>query len=555
MRVNVISVLVSLALCFSLVSVLAMPATRSVEANPFRVFDWQLGEMTSNLGNNVRSLTIEPGTEIVQFAGDDLIMGSGVIWGGFCTAGGGVGTVSGAGMQFEMTSYFNSPQFTCNCQPTPDGGSTCQVVGYAVSPSVYDDRSGNRFGTVSVGDLLFDGTYYPTNGTNYMVSTWGQGIFGDSILIGKSVVETGSDNIPVSTNIVRWYAGPTEISGPYPIVINQMYTSGNAHALASESSQNRDQDEYIQFDTSNGFNNFSTPAADAAAANYVTNVSGYGTVFGGYAGDNTTPTASITTTINYVQVPSNANRGWSAGTFTYTGYDGTTIHGSLANDFYGKAYMFATLDGTVDGKEYYMEFQPSSDPLKHTMTGSLYVLEQSESQLWTATNTGYATLVPTSGTMENLRAVNVPSEAVATQPANIAFPHGLFEFNIAGLTDGESVTVMLTLPQAVPATARYWKYGPTPSNHTPHWYQIAMGDNDGDNVITITLVDGGLGDDDLEANGTIVDQGGPGWPWPSGGGGGHSAPVFPSIYIGIGAALGAGILAYSVRRRMGNKVG
>lgn len=33
-------------------------------------------------------------------------------------------------------------------------------------------------------------------------------------------------------------------------------------------------------------------------------------------------------------------------------------------------------------------------------------------------------------------------------------------------------------------------------------------------------------------------------------GGAHSAPVFPSIYIGIGAALGAGIVAYFVRRRL-----
>jgi hypothetical protein len=30
------------------------------------------------------------------------------------------------------------------------------------------------------------------------------------------------------------------------------------------------------------------------------------------------------------------------------------------------------------------------------------------------------------------------------------------------------------------------------------------------NVATFTIVDGGLGDDDLVANGTIVDQGGPG---------------------------------------------
>ena len=44
-----------------------------------------------------------------------------------------------------------------------------------------------------------------------------------------------------------------------------------------------------------------------------------------------------------------------------------------------------------------------------------------------------------------------------------------------------------------------------------------MGDNDGDNVITIELTDGGLGDDDLTANGTIVDDGGPGYYIPVGG--------------------------------------
>ena len=37
-----------------------------------------------------------------------------------------------------------------------------------------------------------------------------------------------------------------------------------------------------------------------------------------------------------------------------------------------------------------------------------------------------------------------------------------------------------------------------------------MGSDDGDNVITITLVDGGWGDDDGTGNGLIVDQRGPG---------------------------------------------
>jgi len=54
-----------------------------------------------------------------------------------------------------------------------------------------------------------------------------------------------------------------------------------------------------------------------------------------------------------------------------------------------------------------------------------------------------------------------------------------------------------------------------------HWYQIPIGDDDGDNVITITLTDNGVGDDILTGpDGQIVDQGGPGFPGPA-----PSAPV------------------------------
>ena len=41
------------------------------------------------------------------------------------------------------------------------------------------------------------------------------------------------------------------------------------------------------------------------------------------------------------------------------------------------------------------------------------------------------------------------------------------------------------------------------------------------------------------------------WVWVDDGA--HHAPVFPSIYVGIGAALGAGIVAYAVRRRLASR--
>jgi hypothetical protein len=40
----------------------------------------------------------------------------------------------------------------------------------------------------------------------------------------------------------------------------------------------------------------------------------------------------------------------------------------------------------------------------------------------------------------------------------------------------------------------------------PHWYQLPVTVRD--NVVTFSIIDGGLGDDDMTANGSIVDPGG-----------------------------------------------
>lgn len=88
--------------------------------------------------------------------------------------------------------------------------------------------------------------------------------------------------------------------------------------------------------------------------------------------------------------------------------------------------------------------------------------------------------------------------------------YGLFDFTLATCTPGGTVTVTITYPSALPAGTVYWKYGPTPSNASPNWYQMPA--TVAGNTVTFSITDGGLGDDDLTANGTIVDQGGPGVP-------------------------------------------
>ena len=162
-------------------------------------------------------------------------------------------------------------------------------------------------------------------------------------------------------------------------------------------------------------------------------------------------------------------------------------------------------------------------------------------QVLTATHTGTATLSASSGTIQNLQAVSLGS----LPPPPISkpvFPDGMFSFDITGVSPaGSTVTVDIQLPSGIPANAAYWKY-----DSINGWSQIPYTVVSA-NEIAITLTDGGIGDSDGIANRTITDPGGLGGPGPSGGG---SAPVFPSIYVGIGAALGAGILAYAVRRRL-----
>lgn len=91
--------------------------------------------------------------------------------------------------------------------------------------------------------------------------------------------------------------------------------------------------------------------------------------------------------------------------------------------------------------------------------------------------------------------------------ASVTFPHGTFDFTVNGGTPGFAATLALTFPQSLPPGTRYYKFGPTASDPSPHWYQIPAVVNG--KTVTFSITDGGLGDDDLAANGHIEDAGGP----------------------------------------------
>jgi hypothetical protein len=111
-----------------------------------------------------------------------------------------------------------------------------------------------------------------------------------------------------------------------------------------------------------------------------------------------------------------------------------------------------------------------------------------------------------------------------TEPSGVTFPNGLVTFSITGLQPGARATVQeITTNPGVAPTA-YWKFGPNAPGGAPTWYQWDLatsgtGTGATPEVITVNgtpysgfdleFTDGALGDDDLAANGTVTDPGGP----------------------------------------------
>jgi autotransporter-associated beta strand protein len=127
-------------------------------------------------------------------------------------------------------------------------------------------------------------------------------------------------------------------------------------------------------------------------------------------------------------------------------------------------------------------------------------------------------------------------------PAPTVFPHGLFDFTLGGCTAASTITMTIVYPAALVAGTQYWKYGPTPGPAAAHWYVLPATITG--NTVVFTITDGGLGDDDLLGNGTIVDQGGPGIPGPPG-----SATAIPTLSQWAMALMALLLLAIGMHRR------
>lgn len=123
---------------------------------------------------------------------------------------------------------------------------------------------------------------------------------------------------------------------------------------------------------------------------------------------------------------------------------------------------------------------------------------------------------PDGTVLEDVVATENPSPT--DTPTDADFPVGFLDFNVNGIGAGGSTTVEIFIPEGT-VVNKYLKYGPEPGNPTPHWYSFSYNGTTGAEFfadrIVLHFVDGLRGDDDLAANGIIVDPGAPSFVPPS----------------------------------------
>jgi len=129
----------------------------------------------------------------------------------------------------------------------------------------------------------------------------------------------------------------------------------------------------------------------------------------------------------------------------------------------------------------------------------------------------WVSLAAPSGTvLENVTPTGPPD--FTSLPAGYIFPIGFLSFGITNLPAGGSVTLTNFLHLDADAgfsyaATTYFNFGPTPDNHTPHWYEFLFNGTSGVELlpdrIILHLRDGARGDHDVNINGEIVTLGAP----------------------------------------------
>ncbi|MBA4741629.1 MAG: hypothetical protein H2060_02825 [Azoarcus sp.] len=148
----------------------------------------------------------------------------------------------------------------------------------------------------------------------------------------------------------------------------------------------------------------------------------------------------------------------------------------------------------------FFEVFPSGDGV--TLTGGLPWVQVATTNGWSLTSRNDETN-PTRGWIPLSESPDSPE---IPPPDGVELIYGVLDIALTGGTVGSVAEVTITYPEPLPAGTQYWKY----DRILQIWYPLdpsayAVSGN----TITLSLTDGGTGDHDGTANGTIIDPGGP----------------------------------------------
>ena len=114
------------------------------------------------------------------------------------------------------------------------------------------------------------------------------------------------------------------------------------------------------------------------------------------------------------------------------------------------------------------------------------------------------------GTVDTATALSRVATFISPPNSFVSFNSGMFTLSMTGVM-GSGGRVVTLYDSATNRPTRYYAYGKTQDNPTPHWYDFAFdgetGAEIGSDRITLHFVDGKRGDDDLTVNDSITHTG------------------------------------------------
>lgn len=433
------------------------------------------------------------------------------------------------------TSYGDEMNFTTNhLPPVVDTGSAVDIMTNAAI------LNGNLYlpGSATTINVSFE--YCTTHGGPYTNSTSPQAMTN----IGPFVAQLSSLN-PATTYYYRakgdggadgigYGAEQAFTTGTHPplaatsgasdISISTAVLNGNLVSLGTATTANvsfiygtRQGGPYpnvtpSQAKTSTGAFQAGLSALSARTAYYFRARADGGIYGGSYGAEMSFTTSYILPSVNTVnasnltgstaklngRLTSLGSAGAAAVSFQYGTESGNYTHETTAQIIDATGDFSADVTGLTLGAIYYFRAKAVGD-------GTNFGEEKrfiSRSNYSIMTDLGIVTFDINTGSMANLAWIR--GDQMPCGVAGYIFPYGMFSYSLTGLLPGQTVTVNINFPNPVPMGAKFFKcqngnvIDCSAFMARPNVY-----------TFTLTLTDGGQGDADGVANGTIVDPGGP----------------------------------------------